>query len=75
MKKVKYYAQWYWCYNWANKKCKAYYIGPREDSVNECTELITPDLVKKVPKIHRVNVKIIKTIVFCNFFNYINWSF
>lgn len=31
MKKVKYYAQWYWCYNWANKKCKAYYIGPRED--------------------------------------------
>ena len=52
------------------KKTKDKNIGPREDSVNEWTELITPDLVKKVPKIQRVNVKIIKTI-----FHNLNISF
>ena len=36
--------------------------GPREDSVKECTELITPERVKKVPKIQRLNVKMISTI-------------
>ena len=35
-------------------------IGPREEAVNEWTELITPDLVRKVPKIQSVNVMIIK---------------
>ena len=52
------------------KKTNDKKIGPRDDSVNECTELITPDLVRKVPKIHRVNVKMIRTI-----FHNLNISF
>ena len=34
----------------------------KDDAVNEWTELTTPERVKKVPKIHRVNVRIINTI-------------
>ena len=26
---VKYVWQWYWTYDWLNKKCKAIYYGPR----------------------------------------------
>ena len=28
---VEYVAQWYWCRDYLNRKCKAYYIGPREN--------------------------------------------
>jgi hypothetical protein len=44
------------------KKTNDKKIGPSEDSVNECTELITPDRVKNVPKMQSANVNIIKTI-------------
>ena len=44
------------------KKTKIKKIGPNEDAVKECTELITPDLVKNVPNIQSVKVKIINAI-------------
>ncbi len=44
------------------RKTKVKKIGPNDDAVNECTELITPERVKNVPKIQSVNVKIISTI-------------
>jgi hypothetical protein len=28
---MKYVAQWYWGYNWLNKKVKNFYYGPRLD--------------------------------------------
>ena len=28
---MKYVAQWYWCKDWKNRWCKAYYVGPRTD--------------------------------------------
>ena len=27
--KNKHVWQWYWCRDWLNRKCKAYYYGPR----------------------------------------------
>ena len=29
-----FYSQWYWTRNWLNKKCKAWYHGPRIDWMN-----------------------------------------
>ena len=55
------------------KKTKNKKIGPSDDSVNECTELITPDLVKNVPNIHRVNVRIIKTIFHSLNISFFSW--
>ena len=31
MKKIKFYAQWYWCTDYLNRKCRAYYFGAREN--------------------------------------------
>ena len=44
------------------KKTNVKNMGPNEEAVNECTELMTPDLVRNVPKIQRVNVRMISTI-------------
>tara|TARA_B100001079_G_scaffold57955_1_gene48708 strand:- start:51 stop:242 length:192 start_codon:yes stop_codon:yes gene_type:complete len=44
------------------KKTNAKNMGPNEEAVNECTELMTPDLVRNVPKIQRVNVSMMSTI-------------
>ena len=44
------------------KKTNIKKIGPNDDEVNECTELMTPDRVKKVPNIQSVKVMMIKTI-------------
>ena len=55
------------------KKTKVRKIGPNDDAVNEWTELITPERVKKVPKIHRVNVRIINTIFQIRNISFFSW--
>tara|TARA_R100001244_G_scaffold127496_1_gene98059 strand:- start:645 stop:785 length:141 start_codon:yes stop_codon:yes gene_type:complete len=34
-KKAKHILQWYWQRNWLNKKCEAWYFGPRLDWMNK----------------------------------------
>ena len=43
-----FYSQWYWTTNWENKKCKAWYHGPRLEWMNLVKEKKNGRLQKSV---------------------------
>jgi len=44
-----FYSQWYWTRNWLNKKCKAWYNGPRIDWMH-LTDTNEKKDIKKNPR-------------------------
>jgi len=56
----KYVLQWYWTWDWLNRKCKAWYVGPKLDWMKEVKEPKSKKKEKIFWEAEEVNIKELK---------------